>query len=135
MKTRNEILATLPSIIRVETEAWGTCYVRQIKGNEFERFMAIMEESQGSDRLARLAVLGLCNADGDRILADGDEAVLTDGPMEPMGEVAAEFLALNGVSEEQKKSSNLPSISPSSSPSSLVSPIHEQHSSPFPSAS
>ncbi len=135
MKTRHEILATLPSVIRVETEAWGTCYVRQIKGNEFERFMAIMEESQGSERLAQLTVLGLCNADGDRILADGDEPVLVDGPMEPMGEVAAEFLALNGVSEEQKKSSDLPSTSPSSLPSSSVSPIHEQRSNPFPSAS
>lgn len=135
MKTRNEILATLPSVIRIETEAWGTCYVRQIKGNEFERFMVIMEESQGSERLARLAVLGLCNADGDRILADGDEAVLTDGPMEPMGEVAAEFLALNGVSEEQKKSSSPPSSSRSSSQNSSVMPIPAPHSATFPSAS
>lgn len=135
MKTRNEILATLPSVIRVETEAWGTCYVRQIKGNEFERFMVIMEESQGSERLARLTVLGLCNADGERVLQDGDERVITDGPMEPLGEIAAEFLELNGVSEEQKKSSSPPSSSPSSLPSSLVSPIHEQRSNPFPSVS
>lgn len=135
MKTRNEILATLPSVIRVETEAWGTCYVRQIKGNEFERFMAIMQESQGSERLARLTVLGLCNADGERVLQDGDEPVITDGPMEPLGEIAAEFLELNGVAEEEKKSSSPPSSSRSSLPSSLVTPIPAPHSAKFPSAS
>ncbi len=135
MKTRNEILATLPTVASVETEAWGSCYVRQIKGNEFERFMAIMDESTGSERLARLTVLGLCDADGKRVLADGDEPVIVDGPMEPLGEVATAFLELNGVSEEQKKSSSPPSSSRSSSQNSLVTPIPASHSAKFPSAS
>ncbi len=133
MKTRHEILATLPICVEVQTGAWGLCYVRQIKGNEFERFMAIMDESTGSERLARLTVLGLCDADGKRVLADGDEPVIVDGPMEPLGEVATAFLELNGVSEEQKKSSSQPSFSPSSSPSSLVTPIPAPHSATSPS--
>ncbi len=135
MKTRNEILATLPTVAPVETEAWGSCHVRQIKGNEFERFMAIMDESTGSERLARLTVLGLCDADGKRVLADGDEPVIVDGPMEPLGEVATAFLELNGVAEEEKKSSSPPSSSRSSLPSSLVTPIPAPHSAKFPSAS
>ena len=134
MKTRNEILATLPSVALVETEAWGDCYVRQIKGNEFERFMAIMDESTGSERLARLTVMGLCDEKGERILADGDEPIVIDGPMEPLGEIATAFLELNGVAEE-KKSSSPPSSSRSSSPSSSVMPIPKPHSAKFPSAS
>ncbi len=135
MKTRNEILATLPTVAPVETEAWGSCYVRQIKGNEFERFMAIMDESTGSERLARLTVLGLCDADGKRVLADGDEPVIVDGPMEPLGEIATAFLELNGVAEEEKKSSSPLSSLRSSSPNSLVTPIPAPHSATFPSAS
>ncbi len=134
MKTRNEILATLPTVASVETEAWGSCYVRQIKGNEFERFMAIMDESAGSERLARLTVMGLCDEKGERILADGDEPIVIDGPMEPLGEIATAFLELNGVAEE-KKSSSPPSSSRSSSPNSSVTPIPEWHSGKFPSAS
>ncbi len=134
MKTRNEILATLPTVASVETEAWGSCYVRQIKGNEFERFMAIMDESAGSERLARLTVMGLCDEKGERILADGDEPIVIDGPMEPLGEIATAFLELNGVAEE-KKSSSPPSSSRSSLPNSSVTPIPEWHSGKFPSAS
>ena len=135
MKTRNEILATLPGCVPVQTEAWGQCYVRQIKGNEFERFMAIMDESTGSERLARLTVLGLCDAEGKRVLADGDEPVIVDGPMEPLGEVATAFLEFNGVTEDEKKSSNQPSSSRSSSPNSSVTPIPAPHSGKFPSVS
>lgn len=122
MKTRNEILATLPSVQEVATASWGICYVRQLKGNEFEPFMDIMDKYRGSERLARLTVLGLCDANGQRVLADGDEPVLIDGPMEPLGEIATAFLELNGV-EEQKKSSDLPSSSLSSLPSSSEFPI------------
>ncbi len=133
MKTRNEILAALPKCVPVQTESWGQCYARQIKGNEFERFMAIMDESTGSERLARLTVLGLCDADGKRVLADGDESVILDGPMEPLGEVATAFLELNGVAEEEKKSSSPPSSSRSSLPSSSVTPIPAPPSAKFPS--
>lgn len=135
MKTRNEILATLPSAKEVQTEAWGLCYVRQLKGNEFERFMAIMEESSGSERLARLTVLGLCDESGERRLVEGDEPVLLDGPMEPLGEVATAFLELNGVTEEEKKSSSPPNSSRSSLQNSSVTPIPEWHSGKFPSVS
>ena len=122
MIKRSDILASLPAVMPVETQIWGICYVRQLKGKEFARFMAVMDETAGGDRLAKLTVLGLCDAQGKRLLEDGDEAVLLDAPFEPQGEIAAAFLELNGMQQDEKKSSETQNISPISSPSNLDFP-------------
>ncbi len=106
MKTRNEILATLAdSVQSVPTRAWGTVYVRQLRGHEFDAFWSILEEEAGAQRLASFTVLALCDEQGKRLLKARDTTALLDGPLEPLAAVADAFLTFNAIELDQKKSS------------------------------
>ena len=118
MKTRNEILATLPHIRSVATKTWGEVFVRQVKASEFEGFWAILEGVTGAERMAKFTALALCEENGNRMLVDEDWRTLMDGPLEPLAEVTDAFLDFNGVTmtaEDEKKSSTRGSISSISS--------------------
>ena len=131
MKTRNEILATLPQVSPIMTQTWGQVFVRQVKASEFEAFWAILDGVTGAERMAKFTAMALCDEKGHRTLSSDDWRVLMDGPIEPLAEITDAFLELNGVSFEnqrEKKSSTADNISSISSAKVSESSTSEQRS-------
>ena len=106
----------------VQTELWGTCYVRRAMASELDEILKIMDTVSGSQRFVRLVQLGACDANGQRLFSEQDGIKLMQAPMEPIGEIAVAFLEANGITGDapEKKSSPRTSGSPSISPITSV---------------
>ncbi len=112
---RKEILALPLGRRAVETQAWGVVFVRQLRGDELPALLDILDAS-GPERLARFCVLGCVQDDGSPLFLPGDEQRLIERALEPVSELAAAFLELNGIEgvtdpESEKKSASVPSTS------------------------
>ncbi len=114
---------------RVETELWGTCWVRVARASELDRIITIMDASKGSERFVQLTLIGACHGDGMRAFQPDDISQLRDAPMEPVMALAQAFLEHNGIMDgDEKKSSSPLSGSPSTSPASSATPIRRKSS-------
>lgn len=116
---RDEILGLPLASHQVKTHAWGAIHVRQLRADELPALLEILDAESGAMRLARFCVLGCIRADGTPLFLPGDEQRLIKGALEPVSEIAAEFLSFNGLdgatdAEAEKKSDLTP---PTSSPS------------------
>ncbi len=112
---REEILSIPLGRRAVETQAWGVVFVRQLRGDELPALLDILDVS-GPERLARFCVLGCVQDDGSPLFLPGDEQRLIERALEPVSELTAAFLELNGIEgvtdpEAEKKSVSVPSIS------------------------
>ena len=112
---REEILSLPLGRRAVETQAWGVVFVRQLRGDELPALLDILDAS-GPERLARFCVLGCVQDDGSPLFLAGDEQRLIERALEPVSELAAAFLELNGIEgvtdpESEKKTASVPSIS------------------------
>ncbi len=113
---REEILKLPLGTRRVNTQAWGPVFVRQLRADELPALLEILDAPSGAVRLARFCVLGCVQADGSPLFLPGDEQRLTERALEPVSELAAAFLELNGIEgvtdpESEKKSDSVPSTS------------------------
>ena len=122
------ILSLRTEPIAVETEHWGTCYVRVARASELDRILAIIDGTKGSERFVQLALLGACHSDGMRAFQPDDVSELREAPLEPIAALAAAFLDHNGImGEDEKKSSTPLSGSPTTSPAKPATPIRPKH--------
>ena len=113
---REEILGLPLGRRQVHTQAWGNVFVRQLRADELPALLEILDSPSGAIRLARFCVLGCIQADGSPLFLPGDEHRLTERALEPVSELAAAFLELNGIEgvtdpEAEKKSASGPSTS------------------------
>lgn len=114
---RAEILALQLGRRRVDTQAWGTCYVRQLRADELRELLDILDGPRGAVRLARLVVFGAVDEAGAPMFEPGDVDALTTKALEPLGALADAFLELNDIQEFDDPEKKSPSTRLSSSPS------------------
>ena len=113
---RDEILGLSLGRRAVETQAWGVVFVRQLRADELPALLDVLDAPSGAIRLARFCVLGCVTEDGAPLFLPGDESRLTEQALEPVSELAAAFLELNGIegvgdADEEKKSASIQSTS------------------------
>lgn len=97
--------------MRIEAVAvpeWGgTVFVRSLSGTERDSFEAAILQRNGSDTSvnyrnmrARLAVLALCDRDGNRLFTDGDMAAVGSKSAAALQRVFDAASRLNGLSKD-----------------------------------
>lgn len=107
---REQIKALALRIRPVKTDAWGTVHVRELRADELEAVLGIIDTATGSERLARLCVLGAVQPTGAQLFLQKDVEWLARSSLESVSALATAILDLNGLSEGlEKKSPSLPS--------------------------
>lgn len=95
--------------LKVEkVQAWGgTVYVRGMTGAERDKFEAGIIRMRGKEQTinlenvrAKLCVLTLCDADGNRLFEDGEVALLADRSAMELQKVFAVAQRLSGITQE-----------------------------------
>ena len=111
--TKELLLRTNDSgALEVEVPGWPKIWVKSWTGHERQKFLTFLKAAQerpDTDRIsdatlhAYICCLGICNAQGVRLFADGDESLLLGKSATALEAVADKILEHNGVTKASRE--------------------------------
>lgn len=89
------------NVKKVCVQPYGDLFIKEMTGSERDFFEASLMDASGKTQTkgmrARLVMLSVCDAEGNRIFADDDLDAINAAPARALGELADAIITLNGL--------------------------------------